>query len=72
MGAWQAHYKRAALIDMGVGDITAVENRACGDAARRDWTFDRVADDLVLIRRLLNGDIRCHIPLPRNFSPPLA
>ena len=56
MGAWQAHYKRAALIDMGVGDIAAVENRARADAARRGWTFDRVAGDLVLIRRLLNGD----------------
>jgi hypothetical protein len=56
MGAWQTHYKRAALIDLGVGDIGAVENRARGDAARRGWTFDRVAGDLVLIRRLLNGD----------------
>ena len=56
MGAWQAHYKRAALIDLGVGDIAAVENRARADAARRGWTFDRVAGDVVLIRRLLNGD----------------
>ena len=56
MGAWQAHYKRAALIDMGVGDISAVEGRARAQAARRGWVFDRVAGDLVLIRRLLNGD----------------
>ena len=26
------------------------------DAARRSWTFERVAGDLVLIRRLLVGD----------------
>jgi len=56
MGAWQTHYKRAALIDMGVGDISAVESRARAEAARRGWVFDRVAGDLVLIRRLLNGD----------------
>ena len=56
MGAWQAHYKRAALIDMGVGDISAVESRARAQAARRGWVFDRLAGDLVLIRRLLNGD----------------
>jgi Protein of unknown function (DUF1638) len=56
MGAWQQHYQRAALIDMGVGDITAVEGRAQADAARRGWTFDRVGGDVILIHRLLTGD----------------
>lgn len=56
MGAWQNHYKRAALIDMGVGDIAAVEARAKADAARRGWVFERVAGDMILIRRLLEGD----------------
>ena len=56
MGAWQQHYQRAALIDMGVGDIAAVEARAQADAARRGWTFDRIAGDVVLIHRLLAGD----------------
>jgi hypothetical protein len=56
MGAWQKHYKRAALIDMGIGDISATEARAQADAARRGWTFDRVAGDMVLLRRLLEGD----------------
>jgi len=56
MGAWQQHYKRAAFIDMGVGDNSAVEAQAQADAARRGWTFERVAGDLVLIRRLLVGD----------------
>jgi hypothetical protein len=56
MGAWQEHYKRAVFIDMGVGDNSAVETRAQADAARRGWTFERVAGDLVLIRRLLVGD----------------
>ena len=56
MGAWQDHYKRAAYIDLGVGDGAAVEEQARADATRRNWTFDRVAGDLVLIRRLLAGD----------------
>jgi hypothetical protein len=56
MGAWQQHYQRAALIDMGVGDITAVEARAQADASRRGWTFDRIPGDVILIHRLLAGD----------------
>jgi len=56
MGAWQQHYQRAAFIDMGVGDGTTIEQQAQADAARRGWVFERVAGDLVLIRRLLAGD----------------
>lgn len=56
MGAWQAHYKRAVFIDMGVGDGTAIEALARSEAQRRGWEFERVAGDLVLVRRLLFGD----------------
>ncbi len=56
LGAWQQHYKRAAYIDMGVADGSAVEARAQAEAARRGWAFDRLAGDLVLIRRLVYGD----------------
>lgn len=56
MGAWQQHYRRAVYIDMGVGDGSKVAARAQADAARRGWGFERLAGDLVLIRRLLNGD----------------
>ena len=56
MGAWQQHYRRAALIDMGIGDMSGVEARARDEAARRNWVFDRVAGDMVLVRRLLDGD----------------
>jgi hypothetical protein len=56
MGAWQAHYQRAVFIDMGVGDASQVEQRARDEAARRGWTFERMAGDLVLIRRLLGGE----------------
>ena len=56
MGGWQKHYKRAAYIEMGVGDGSKVEAKAREDAARRGWVFDRVAGDLVLIRRLIEGE----------------
>ncbi len=56
MGAWQRHYQRAVYIDLGVGDGTSVEAYAQDEAARRGWIFERMAGDLVLIRRLLNGD----------------
>lgn len=56
MGAWQAHYQRAAFIDMGVSSSPSVEAKARDDARRRGWTFERVAGDIILIRRLLNGD----------------
>ncbi len=56
MGAWQQHYNRAAFIDLGVGDGAAVEARTRTEAARRGWSFERLIGDMVLIRRLLNGE----------------
>ena len=56
LGGWQTHYQRAAYIDMGVGDGSAVEAQASEEAAKHGWAFERVTGDLVLIRRLLNGD----------------
>ncbi len=56
MGAWQEHYKRAAFIDMGIGDGTAVEKAAKKESKRRGWAFDRIEGDLVLVQRLLDGD----------------
>jgi hypothetical protein len=56
MGAWQKHYDRAAFIDLGIGDSSAIEAKTQNDATRRGWTFERMAGDLVLIRRLFEGD----------------
>lgn len=56
MGAWQEHYKRAAFIDMGVGDGEAVADQAAGDAQRRGWQFETMVGDLTLIHRLIMGD----------------
>lgn len=56
MGAWRSHYNRAAFIDMGVGSSQAIETKAQEEAARRGWNFERVAGDMVMVRRLLDGD----------------
>jgi hypothetical protein len=56
MGAWKQHYQRAAYIDLGIGDGSVVATKAQEQAARRGWSYDRVAGDMVLLRRLLDGD----------------
>jgi hypothetical protein len=56
LGSWQSHYDRAVLIDMGVADATRAETRARDEAARRGWTFERMAGQLDLVRRLLDGE----------------
>jgi hypothetical protein len=56
MGAWKQHYKRAAYIDLGIGDGSEVAAKAQEQAARRGWNYDRVEGDMVLMRRLLEGD----------------
>ncbi|HEY9078325.1 MAG TPA: DUF1638 domain-containing protein [Anaerolineaceae bacterium] len=56
MGAWQSYYRRAALINLGIGDISSVESIAREEAAHRNWTFEQINGDPILIQRLLNGD----------------
>lgn len=56
MGAWKQHYSRAAYIDLGIGDGSLVEAKARDQAERRGWIFERIIGDLVLMRRLLEGN----------------
>lgn len=56
MGAWKQHYNRAVYIEMGISNGSVVENRAREEALRRGWTFERMEGDLILIKRLLDGD----------------
>ncbi len=56
MGAWREHYKRAAYIDMAVVESTGTEAQALDEAQRRGWTFDKLEGNLILIKRLLDGD----------------
>jgi hypothetical protein len=59
MGAWRSHYDRAAYVDMGVAPASAAslaEERARDDSERRGWQFDKLAGELLLVRRLIDGD----------------
>ena len=56
MGEWQKHYNRAVFVDFGIGDTSHGQTLAQENATQRGWTFERIAGDLVLVRRLLNGD----------------
>ena len=56
LGSWLRHYDRAVFIDMGVGDASSIEARARHEAEERGWRFERMAGELDLVRRLLDGD----------------
>jgi hypothetical protein len=55
-GTWRSHYDRAVFLDTGLGDTAAAEEKVRLEAQRRGWLFERLAGELVLIRRLLEGD----------------
>jgi hypothetical protein len=55
-GAWRAHYDRAVFLDMGIGDEGQAMRRARTEAEWRGWRFERMAGELLLIRRLLDAD----------------
>ncbi len=56
LGEWRRHYERAAFIDLGVGDGSAIERRAEEEAAQQGWRYDRLPGDMILVKRLVDGD----------------
>ena len=61
LGAWRAHYDRAAFVEMGVADqggAAVVERRARDDAEHRGWAFDKLAGELILVKGLIDADWR--------------
>ena len=56
MGAWQAHYKRAAFIDMGVGDGSKMAKTGTRQHLAPRLGLEKVTGDMVLVRRLVFGD----------------
>lgn len=55
MNGWLSHYKRAVYLDIRLGDNGEIETQARAEAQRRGWAFERIAADLNLVRRLLDG-----------------
>lgn len=56
MGAWQKHYQRAVYIDLGLAAAADMEDKARAEAEQRSWRFERLQGDIILIRRLLQGE----------------
>jgi hypothetical protein len=59
LGGWRSHYDRAAFVDMAIADPRAAavaEAFARDDADRRGWTFEKLAGELILVKRLIDAD----------------
>jgi len=55
-GAWRSRYGRGAFIAMGIADESGDEVVTREQADSRGWAYERVEGNLVLVRRLLDGD----------------
>lgn len=55
MGEWMTHYTRAVYLDLGFGDESVAEAEARASAASHHWKYERIAVNLDLFQRLLNG-----------------
>lgn len=53
---WLANYTRAALIDMGIGDIDAYRNFVKNVAATHNWEHAEIKGEWPLIERLAAGE----------------
>jgi hypothetical protein len=55
-GAWRSNYGRGAFIAMGIADESGDEVVAREQADRRGWAYERVEGNLVIVRRLIDGE----------------
>jgi len=56
MGAWRQHYNRATYIEATEMPLPDHSEQVRQVAARRGWTFERLAGSLVITRALLYGE----------------
>lgn len=55
MSEWMAHYTRAVYLDLGFGGDSNAEAEARSNAVSHNWKYERIAVNLDLFQRLLNG-----------------
>jgi len=53
---WHANYSRAALIDMGIGNVEEYRRFVKQLAADHGWEYAEMEGDMSLLRRLADGD----------------
>jgi hypothetical protein len=56
MGDWLKHYRRLSLIDTGVGPYEDYRIFCQDQVKEKNWIYEEVAGDMILIRKLLSGD----------------
>jgi hypothetical protein len=55
MGGWRQNYRRAAYIEMGVGNEAIAQETARQEAEKNGWEFARLQGDMGLLHRLIHG-----------------
>jgi hypothetical protein len=56
MGGWRKNYRRAAYIEMGVGNEEIAQAMARQEAEKNGWEFARLKGDMGLLHRLIYGE----------------
>jgi hypothetical protein len=73
MGAWRAHYSRAAYIEAEEMPLPDYVAQVQEQAARRGWVFEKLAGSIIILRDLIEGrwdDERFLIVSPRRTLVP--